>query len=63
MLVKRTLYNPETKHVTKRKNDKLLMNEIVLVSKTKFLGIRVDEHVEWKEHIDLCKRKCLVIMF
>ncbi len=41
------------------KNNKLLINgeEIVLVSKTKFLGIIIDEHLEWKEHIDLCKRK------
>ena len=40
-------------------NYKLLINgeEIVLVSKTKFLGIIVDKHIEWKEHIDLCKRK------
>ena len=40
-------------------NDKLLINweETVLFSKTKFLGIIVDEHLEWKEHIDLCKQK------
>jgi len=38
---------------------KLLINgeEIVLVSKTKLVGIIGDEHLEWKEHIDLCKRK------
>ena len=41
------------------KNYKLLINgeDIVLVSKTKFLGIIVDEHLEWNEHINLCKRK------
>jgi len=27
-----------------------------LVSKTKFLGIIVDENLEWKVHIHLCKR-------
>jgi len=35
---------------------KLLINEeeIGLVSKTKFLSIIFDEHLEWKEHIKLC---------
>ena len=40
-------------------NCKLIINgeEIGLVSKTKFLGIIIDEHLEWKYHIDMCKRK------
>ena len=40
------------------KNNKLLINgeEIVLVSKTKFSATLVEEHLEWREHIDLCKR-------
>ena len=39
------------------KNFKLLISgeEIISVSKTKFLGIIVDQHLDWKEHIDLCK--------
>ena len=31
--------------------------EIGLVSKTKFLGIIIDQHLEWKYHIDMCKKK------
>ena len=40
-------------------NCKLIINgeEIDIVSKTKFLGIIIDEHLEWKYHIDMCKRK------
>ena len=42
-----------------KSNCKLIINgeEIGLVSKTKFLGIIIDEHLEWKYHIDMCKRK------
>ena len=38
---------------------KLMINgkEIGLVSKTKFLGIIIDQHLEWKYHIDMCKKK------
>ena len=37
---------------------KLIINgeEIGLVSKTKLLGIIIDEHLEWKYHIDMCKK-------
>ena len=37
---------------------KLMINgtEIGLVSKTKFLGIIIDQHLEWKYHIDMCKK-------
>ena len=40
-------------------NCKLISNgeEISLISKTKILGITIDEHLEWKYHIDMCKRK------
>ena len=38
---------------------KLMINgkEIGLVSKTKFLGIIIDQHLEWKYHIHMCKKK------
>ena len=43
---------------------KLMINgkEIELVSKTKFLGIIIDQHLEWKYHIDICKKKNQVVI-
>ncbi len=32
-------------------------DKIQMVSKTKFLGLTIDQHLEWGEHINICKTK------
>jgi len=51
MLVKQTIYYLETKTFLK-----------LLILKTKFLGIIVDEDLEWKEYINLQKTQTYTVL-
>ena len=58
MRVNRTIFYLEKKSQISNSNCKLIINEeIDLVSKPNFWDIIIDEHLEWKYHIDMCKRK------
>ena len=46
------------KKILTNKNEIILRNEVVqLVNKTKFLGMIVDRHLNWKDHISMISQR------
>ena len=51
------IFRPKRKQITKNMNFRISGQKIIFKTKTKYLGLVLDEHLTWSPHINILKKK------